>query len=238
MEQTKVGTFYGVGVGPGDPELLTLKAVRVLTQCPVLAAPQTAAGEMTALGIARQAVDLEGKTLLPLPFTMSRDREKQHQAHLDAAAALEEHLRAGRDVAMAVLGDVAIFSTYCYLMDILTQRGIPCEMIPGVPSFCAVAARLGRSLTTMNSPLHILPGGGEGPGETLDLPGTKVLMKAGRQLPQAVAELERQGLAGTSALVMNCGLPDQQLCPTLHEYQGQTGYFATLLVGKPKQGAN
>ena len=53
-----------------------------------------------------------------------------------------------------------------------------------------------------------------------------------------VEEVERQGLAGTSALVMNCGLPDQQLCPTLHEYQGQTGYFATLLVGKPKQGAN
>ena len=67
MEHSKkLGTFYGVGVGPGDPELLTLKAVRVLEACPVLAAPQTASGEMTALSIARQAADLEGKTLLPL----------------------------------------------------------------------------------------------------------------------------------------------------------------------------
>lgn len=230
MEQTKVGTFYGVGVGPGDPELLTLKAVRVLTQCPVLAAPQTAAGEMTALGIAHQAVDLEGKTLLPLPFTMSRDREKQHQAHLEAAAALEEHLRAGRDVAMAVLGDVAIFSTYCYLMDILTQRGIPCEMIPGVPSFCAVAARLGRSLTTMNSPLHILPGGGEGPGETLDLPGTKVLMKAGKNHRRLLEELEARDLLEEGAMVVNCGLPGEQVYPTLADKPDSTGYFTTLII--------
>ena len=178
----------------------------------------------------RQAVDLEGKTLLPLPFTMSRDREKQHQAHLEAAAALEEHLRAGRDVAMAVLGDVAIFSTYCYLMDILTQRGIPCEMIPGVPSFCAVAARLGRSLTTMNSPLHILPGGGEGPGETLDLPGTKVLMKAGKNHRRLLEELEERDLLERGAMVVNCGLPGEQIYPTLADKPDSTGYFTTLII--------
>ena len=82
MEQQKLGTFYGVGVGPGDPELLTVKAIRTLEACPVLAAPQTASGEMTALNIAKQAANLEGKTLLPLHFTMSRDQAKQHQAHV------------------------------------------------------------------------------------------------------------------------------------------------------------
>ena len=193
MEHSKkLGTFYGVGVGPGDPELLTLKAVRVLEACPVLAAPQTASGEMTALSIARQAADLEGKTLLPLYFTMSRDRAKQQESHRAAADAVRPYLEAGQDVAMAILGDVSIFSTYCYLMDILKAEGFPCVMVPGVPSFCAVAARLGRSLTEANSPLHILPGGGEGPWETLDLPGSKILMKSGKNYPRILEELEQR----------------------------------------------
>ena len=209
----KQGILYGVGVGPGDPELLTLKAVRVLKACPVVAAPRTREGRTLALDIARGAMDLTGKVLLFLDFAMSRSER--------------------------TLGDVSVYSSFCYVMDLVRAAGYETVMIPGVPSFCASAAALGRSLTEMNEPLHILPAGGHlSLPEALALPGTKVLMKAGRQLPQAVAELERQGLAGTSALVMNCGLPDQQLCPTLHEYQGQTGYFATLLVGKPKQGAN
>lgn len=68
------GVLYGVSVGPGDPELMTLKAVRCLEKCPVIAAPQTAGGRMLALDIARGAVGLDGKTILPLRFAMSRDR--------------------------------------------------------------------------------------------------------------------------------------------------------------------
>ena len=148
-------------------------------------------------------------------------------------------LAAGLDVALLTLGDVSVYSSFCYVMDLVRAAGYETVMIPGVPSFCASAAALGRSLTEMNEPLHILPAGGRlSLPEALALPGTKVLMKAGRQLPQVVAELEQRGLADTSALVMNCGLPDQQLCPTLHEYQGQTGYFATLLVGRPEPGAD
>ena len=209
MEHSKkLGTFYGVGVGPGDPELLTLKAVRVLEACPVLAAPQTASGEMTALSIARQAADLEGKTLLPLYFTMSRDRAKQQEAHRAAADAVRPYLEAGQDVAMAILGDVSIFSTYCYLMDLLKAEGFPCVMVPGVPSFCAVAARLGRSLTEANTPLHILPGGGEGPGETLDLPGSKILMKSGKNYPRILEELEQRDWLDRAGMVRTAACPE------------------------------
>lgn len=230
MERTTVGTFYGVGVGPGDAELMTLKAVRVLEQCPVLAAPQTGSGEMTALNIARRAARLEDKLVLPLRFTMSRDRETQRRAHEKAAAAVRAHLEQGRDVAMAVLGDVSIFSTYCYLMELLKEEGFPCVMVPGVPSFCAVAALLGRSLTTMDQPLHILPGGGLGLGEGLDLPGTKVLMKSGKTYPQVLEELERRGLLPQAGMVENCGLPGQRAYPSLSERPLSQGYFTTIVI--------
>lgn len=232
MEQASntIGTFYGVGVGPGDPELLTLKAVRVLEACPVLAAPQTSSGEMTALSIARQAANLEGKILLPLFFTMSRDKEKQQAAHRAAADAVRPYLEAGQDVAMAILGDVSIFSTYCYLMELLKAEGFPCVMVPGVPSFCAVAARLGRSLTEADTPLHILPGGGRGPGESLDLPGTKVLMKSGKNYPRLLEELERRNWLDGAGMVENCGLAGERVFPSLKEKPDSSGYFTTIIL--------
>ena len=92
-EQT--GTFYAVSVGPGDPELLTLQAVRVLENTPVIAAPQTASGQMLALDIARGAVDLTGKSVLPLRFTMSHDAAVRAESYRAAASAVEAELRQG-----------------------------------------------------------------------------------------------------------------------------------------------
>lgn len=228
--EVKNGIFYGVGVGPGDPELLTLKALRTIGRCPVIAVPRTKSGETLALDIVRQAAPLEGKTLLYLDFTMSRDPAVLQSSHLRAAEDVAAHLSAGRDVAMLNLGDVSIYATFGYLMDILTARGYESVMIPGVPSFCAVAARLGTSLTTVSSPLHILPGGGALLEEQLDLSGTKVLMKSGRQLPQAAALLEQKGLLEKAAMVRDCGLPTEQVCRDLTHLPEDTGYFATVIV--------
>lgn len=228
--EVKCGVFYGVGVGPGDPELLTVKALRTLERCPVIAVPRTRSGETLALDIVRQAAPLEGKTILYLDFTMSRDPAVLHSSRLRAAEEVAAHLSAGRDVAMLNLGDVSIYATFGYLMDILTGQGYEAVMVPGVPSFCAVAARLGASLTTVSSPLHILPGGGELLAEQLDLPGTKVLMKSGRQLPQAVELLRQKGLLEKAAMVRDCGLPTEQVCRDLSHLPQDTGYFATVIV--------
>ena len=86
--EKRIGTFYGVSVGPGDPELMTLKAIRLLERCLVIAAPRTKSGEMLALDIGSAAVDLKGKTIVPLYFSMERDRAVQHAAHLAAAEAV------------------------------------------------------------------------------------------------------------------------------------------------------
>lgn len=135
--EVKRGVFYGVSVGPGDPELLTLKALRVLEACSVIAAPQTGSGDTLAMDIVRQAVSLEGKPLLPLPFTMAQDPALRQEAHQRAAWEIENFLAAGRDVAMLNLGDVSIYATYGYLQKLLKARGYQTEMIPGVSSFCA-----------------------------------------------------------------------------------------------------
>lgn len=227
----KKGIFYGVGVGPGDPELMTLKTVRVLERCPVIAAPRTKSGKMLALDIASGAVDLKEKTVLPLYFSMERDRSVQRAAHLAAAEAVREHLDGGRDVAMLNLGDVSIYATCSYLMEILGARGYETVMVPGVPSFCAVAARLGVSLTEMDSPLHIAPGGMD-LDQVLDQPGTKVLMKSGRQLPAVLEALEARGKLGSSMLVQNCGLPEETVYADLSQSrpEGRHGYFSTIIV--------
>lgn len=224
------GVLYGVSVGPGDPELMTLKAVRCLEKCPVIAAPQTAGGRMLALGIARGAVGLDGKTILPLRFAMSRDPEVLHASHEEAARAVKEYLDAGQDVAMLNLGDVSVYATFGYLQEILEAEGYKTVRIPGVPSFCAAAARLGRSLTEMDLPVHIVPAGGFPLEEALDLPGTKVLMKSGRALPQVLEALESRGLLESSAMVQNCGLPGEQAAESLKDAPQSGSYFTTLLV--------
>ena len=229
MEEVK-GILYGVSVGPGDPELLTLKAVRVLEACPVIAAPQTGGEKTLALEIARGAVNLEGKTILELPFAMQRDRAKLEAAHAAAAEAIRAHLDAGRDVAMPNLGDVSIYSTFSYLMKRLGDEGYETVMIPGVPSFCAIAARLGISLTTMNAPLHIIPAGPRLTAEELTQPGTKVLMKSASNLNGVLDLLKENDLLEKAALVRDCGLPTEQVYTDLAHDDVQPGYFSTFIV--------
>ena len=113
----KQGVFYAVSVGPGDPELLTRQACRVLADCPVVAAPRMKSGRMLALDIAAGAVDTQGKTILPLDFTMERSEAVREDSYRMAAAAIEAELSAGRDVAMVNLGDVSVYATAYYILE-------------------------------------------------------------------------------------------------------------------------
>lgn len=229
MEVNK-GVCYGVGVGPGDPELITLKAVRVLTRCPVIAAPQTRSGEMLALDIVRGAVDLAGKTILPLTFTMSQDKAVLQASHEAAADAVQAHLDRGEDVAMPNLGDVSIYATWGYVMEVLNRRGYETVMIPGVPSFCAAAARLNATLVSWGSPLHIIPVGKGPVAPLVEQPGGKVLMKAGRGLNEIAQALGRTGQLDRAALVENCGLPTERVWTDWDRLPQDVGYFATVIV--------
>ena len=225
----KQGVFYAVSVGPGDPELLTRQACRVLEVCNVIAAPRTKAGRMLALDIAGGAVDMRGKTILPLDFTMAHDAAVREESYRTAAGAIEAELTTGRDVAMVNLGDVSVYATAYYILERVRSDGFEVVMCPGVTSFCAVAARLGRSLTRMEEPLHILPGSMD-MDSALTLEGTKVLMKSGRAIREAAAALERHGLLANAGMVADCGLETEQVYTDLRQLPEEISYFATIVA--------
>ena len=225
----KQGVFYAVSVGSGDPELLTRQACRVLEACDVIAAPRMKSGRMLALDIAAGAVDMQGKTILPLDFTMARDEVVREDSYRTAAAAIEAVLSVGRDVAMVNLGDVSVYATAYYILERIRADGFETVMCPGVTSFCAVAARLGRSLTRMEEPLHILPGSMD-MEQGLSLPGTKVIMKSGKAIHETVDALERHGLAARAGMVADCGLETEQVYTDLRQLPEEISYFATIVA--------
>ena len=225
----KQGVFYAVSVGPGDPELLTRQACRVLEVCDVIAAPRTKAGRMLALDIAGGAVNMRGKTVLPLDFTMAHDAAVREESYRTAAGAIEAELTAGRDVAMVNLGDVSVYATAYYILERVRSDGFEVVMCPGVTSFCAVAARLGRSLTRMDEPLHILSGSTD-LNNALALPGTKVVMKSGKAIHETAEALKRHGLLANAGMVADCGLETEQVYTDLRQLPEEISYFATIVA--------
>ena len=184
---------------------------------------------MLALDIARSALDLREKEILPLIFTMSREPALREESYQTAARQIEAFLQKGLDVAMVNLGDVSIFATAYYILERIREDGFRTVMAPGVTSFSAVSARLGCSLTQIDAPLHIIPASAD-LDSALRFPGTKVLMKSGSAIRETVHALERVGLLDRAALVADCGLPTEQVYCDLRELPENLSYFATIIV--------
>lgn len=132
---------------------------------------------------------------------------------------------------MLNLGDVSIYATYSRMKELVEEAGYPTCRVPGVPSFCAAAAVLDCDLTPrMDAPLHIVPAGwGDLPG-ALALEGTKIVMKAGSDLPALKQLLRQAGCYEKASLVRNCGLPGQIVCRSLDDAEDEGSYFATMVV--------
>ena len=141
MDESTRGTLFGVSVGPGDPELMTLKAVRIVRAADVVAVPDTGRGPGKAYHIAREYI--AGKGLLTCATPMTRDPAATAAAHRKAADAICAFLDAGKDVAYLCLGDVSVYSSYHYVHRLVVERGYDAQIVPGVTPFCAAAARAG-----------------------------------------------------------------------------------------------
>lgn len=220
------GILYGVSVGPGDPELVTLKAVKILKKCRVIAAPVTRGEKRAALSITERVCDISEKTVLDLPFTMSRDEQVLAESHKAAAELIIPYLAEGISVAFVCIGDISVYSTFSYISRLVKEHGFRIEVIPGVTSFCAAAAAAGEPLVTGTEPLIVIPAGID-PTEfekLSSLDGTKILMKSGRSLPEIAKKL--QGKTGFA--VENAGYSEQRIFGSLDEI-GEAGYFTTVI---------
>lgn len=227
------GMLYGVGVGPGDPELITRKAERVIRQSAVLAVPDAGRGEKTALNIVGELA--EGKQLLSCAAPMVRDHEALDAAYERNADLVCAALDEGKDVAFITLGDPTVYSTYLYLHKKVVARGYDAEIIPGVPSFCAVAARLGTALCEKSERLLIVPASHKNVTDCLDLDANLVFMKAGKEIGTLKETLDRHGLLDKASLVANCGMEGELVCPRFADLEEGSGYFSVVLVKKGEQ---
>ena len=146
------GIAYGVGVGPGDPELMTLKSCRLIKENEVIALPGKIPQETVAYRIACAAVpELADKELVPIFMPMVRDRKNLEESHRKAADIIEGYLDEGRNVVYLTLGDPTVYCTFSYIQHLLEADGYETVLVSGIPSFCAAAAALGISLAEWNS---------------------------------------------------------------------------------------
>ena len=224
------GTLYGVSVVPGDSELITLKAMKIISDCDYIATPHTGTGESLALNIVSEVADLSDKEILMLEFPMTKDKDILAKSHKDAADSIKEVLDCGKDVAMLNLGDITIYSTFAYILDILSEENYNVELVAGVTSFCASASQLKIGLTTMNEPLHLIPTTGIDIKEALALPGSKVFMKIGRSMPKLIEALKELNLEDNVYAVENCGLENEKVYRGLDEFDNKMGYFTIVVV--------
>ncbi len=240
------GTFYVVGVGPGDPELMTLKAVRTLEKCDVWFVPSAFKhGESMALSIAGGEVETDGKTVLAHHFPMKQVHRGQSpeaevsNAWRDAAETIISYLQSGRDVAFPTLGDPAIYSTGFYVCETLEKIGRPfkVEIIPGVSAIGASSAVTAMPLCLGDEKLVVIPATFEDSEieKVLQVSDTVVFMKVHKVMAQLVKLLDGLDLLDKAVLVERCSLGDQKIWTDIRQAVGkEIHYFSTIIVRKER----
>ena len=163
-------------------------------------------------------------------LTEALDAAYERNADLVCAA-----LDGGKDVAFITLGDPTVYSTYLYLHKKVVARGYDAQIIPGVPSFCAVAAKLNMALCEKGERLLIVPASHKDVSDCLDLDANLVFMKAGKEIGALKNTLEEHGLLGRASLVANCGMEGELVCPRFADLEEGSGYFSVVLVKKGEE---
>ena len=238
QDPTEFGCLYGIGVGPGDPELITLKALKALQTAPVICVPQAAnRRDSYALTIVKDYVKPE-QEILRAPFPTD-DAEGAAQVWREASKMVAEKLEKGQDVAFLTEGDPMLFSTFSYVMAGLQELcpEAPVIIIPGVSSVMAAAASSGVPLVTHGQRLAILPAayGLDDLSEATSNFDTVVLMKVSPNIVKTLADLEELGLTGQSTYVRRVSTDREKVIKDVTSIKDEDwDYFSLLIVkGNP-----
>lgn len=224
----KKGKLFGVGVGPGDPELITLKAYRIINENKYIAIPGKIKNETIAYQIIEQIINNpEEKEIVSCYVEMTKDKAILSKNYDVAAKIITDILDRGENVVYLTLGDPTIYSTYMYVHQRVEKAGYEVEIVNGVPSFCAAASRLGISLCERSEELHVIPSSYD-LEDNLSLPGTKILMKAASKLPDIknkVRELDNQAY-----MVENGCMESEKIYKNVEEFDDKAGYLSLIIV--------
>ena len=223
------GTLYGLGVGPGDPELLTLKADRILRAAQVVAYQAPNSGSSFARQIV--AATLSDRQLeIPIVIPMRADRFPARRVYDTASHTIAAHLTGGRNVAVLCEGDPFFYGSFMYIYERLADR-FSCEIVPGVSSMMAGAAALRRPLAARNDVLSVIPGplGDAGIAAKIAAADAAAIIKIGRHFSRIVSLLEELNLVSCAGYLERISLPEERILP-LSQAGPSAPYFSMILV--------
>ena len=227
------GTFYGIGVGPGDPDLLTMKAIKAIEKADVLIAPKTEKKDgSVALSIAKPYLKKDIEIVYQVfPMVVNFETTDAWQKNKEEILAL---LEAGKNVVFLTLGDPMFYSTYIYVYRLLAkEKDVKIETIPGVPAFCAIGSKLGYPLVEGNDIISIIPATADEKliDKALSVSNNVVMMKVYKNYPEMVDVLTKNDMEKNAVLVSRCGLPDEEVITDLEAHKDEKlNYLSTILT--------
>jgi precorrin-2/cobalt-factor-2 C20-methyltransferase len=232
---SKLGVLHGVGVGPGDPELITVKAFRILKESPVIAYPKKRSGSKSyALAITETYVNTMEKEMVGLVFPMTKDKETLERQWNKTVETIWQHLREGRDVAFVTEGDPLLYSTFIHMMRLMQELHPEVEIrsIPGISSVNGAAARLGLPLADGDEQTAIIPATEDRAAmrKALVEHDCVIFIKVAKVLDMMIELLRELDLVHKAAVVTKATSSEEMIWRDVEELEGAELEYLTLMV--------